>query len=172
MRYDIIKNYNPEEFRRLTGVKPDTFAVMVEVLGKAYAVKHGHGGRWSKLSMEEMLLATLGYLREYRTYAHTAAGYGISESNLFRSVRWVENTLIKDGRFHLPGKKALIKSDMQYEAVPVDATETPCERKKKQRKRYSGKKKRHTMKTQVLADKYARAHSIQNLIYINSIILQ
>jgi hypothetical protein len=130
MRYDNIKNYSPEEFRRLTGVKPDTFAVMVEVSGKAYAVKDGHGGRWSKLSMEEMLLARHGYLREYRTYAHIAAGYGISESNLFRSVRRVENTLIKDGRFHQPGKKALIRSDMQYEAVPVDAAETPCERKK------------------------------------------
>jgi hypothetical protein len=131
MRYDIIKNYNPEEFRRLTGVKPDTFAVMVEYQERLTLLKTGTVVRWSKLSMEEMLLARHGYLREYRTYAHIAAGYGISESNLFRSVRRVENTLIKDGRFHLPCKKALIKSDMQYEVVLVDATETPCERPKK-----------------------------------------
>jgi hypothetical protein len=39
--------------------------------------------------------------------------------------------LIKDGRFHLPGKKALAKNDVQYEVVLVDATETPCERPKK-----------------------------------------
>jgi hypothetical protein len=75
-----------------------------------------------------MLWATLGYLREYRTYAHIAADFGLSESTLFRAVRWVENTLIKDGRFHLPGRKALVKSDIQYELVLVDATETPCER--------------------------------------------
>lgn len=131
MRYETVKNYKPEEFRRLTGVKPATFAVMIEVLFNAYAVKHGRGGRTSKLSIEDMLLATLGYLREYRTYAHIAAGYGISESNLYRSVRWVENTLIKDGRFHLPGKKALVKSDVQYEVVLVDASETPCERPQK-----------------------------------------
>jgi transposase-like protein len=111
MRYDKIKNYKPEKFRRLTGVKSETFSVMVEVLIRAYAVKHGSGGRSSKLSMEDMLLATLGYLREYRTYAHIAADFGISESILFRAVRWVENTLIKDGRFHLPGRKALVKSD-------------------------------------------------------------
>jgi transposase-like protein len=129
---------------------------MVEVLIRAYAVKHGRGGRSSKLSMEDMLLATLGYLREYRTYARIAADFGISESILFRAVRRVENTLIKDGRFHLPGKKALVKSDVQYEAVLVEATETPCERPKKQQKRYSGKKKRHTMKTQVLVDKKDR----------------
>ncbi|MDR2064326.1 MAG: IS5/IS1182 family transposase, partial [Prevotellaceae bacterium] len=63
MRYDKIKKYKPEEFRRLTGVKSETFSVMVEVLIRAYAVKHGRGGRSSKLSMEDMLLATLGYLR-------------------------------------------------------------------------------------------------------------
>jgi hypothetical protein len=129
--HEIIKNYKPSDFRRLTGVKPATFAVMLEVLCAAYAVKHGRGGRSSKLSIEDMLLATLGYLREYRTYAHIAADLGISESNLFRAVRWVENTLIQDGRFHLPGKKALVQSDVQYELVLVDASETPCELPKK-----------------------------------------
>ncbi|MDR2064717.1 MAG: transposase family protein [Prevotellaceae bacterium] len=141
MKYDNIKNYKQEEFRRLTGVKPDTSSVMVEVLVRAYAVKHGRCCRSPKLSIEDMLLATPGYLREYSTYTHIAADFGISESNLFRAVRWVENTLVKDGRFHLPGKKELVKSDAQYEVVLVDATETPCERQKKQRKRYSGKKK-------------------------------
>jgi hypothetical protein len=58
----------------------------------------------------------------------------------------------------LPGRKALIKSDVRYEVVLVEATETPPQ--KKQQKRYSGKKKRHTMKTQVLVDKkqYAARH--------------
>jgi hypothetical protein len=28
MKYENIKRYKPEEFRRLTGVKPATFAVM------------------------------------------------------------------------------------------------------------------------------------------------
>jgi hypothetical protein len=46
----------------------------------------------------------------------------------------------------LPGRKALVKSDVRYEVVLVEATETPPQ--KKQQKRYSGKKKRHTMKTQ------------------------
>jgi hypothetical protein len=31
----------------------------------------------------------------------------------------------------LLGKKALVKNDVQYEVVLVDATETPCERPKK-----------------------------------------
>jgi hypothetical protein len=131
MQYENIKRYKPEEFRRLTGVKPATFAIMVDALRKAYAIKHVRGGRSSKLCIEDMLLAALGYLREYRTYAHIAADFAIAESNLFRTGRWVENTLIKDGRFHLPGKKALAKNNVQYEVVLVDATATPCERLKK-----------------------------------------
>jgi uncharacterized Fe-S cluster-containing radical SAM superfamily protein len=70
MRYESIKNYKPEAFRRLTGVKPATFSVMIEILRKAYAIKHGRGGRSSKLSIEDMLLATLGYLQEYCAYAY------------------------------------------------------------------------------------------------------
>jgi uncharacterized Fe-S cluster-containing radical SAM superfamily protein len=35
MQYENIKRYKPEEFRRLTGVKPATFAVMVDALLKA-----------------------------------------------------------------------------------------------------------------------------------------
>jgi hypothetical protein len=78
-----------------------------------------------------MLLATLEYLREYRTYAHVAASYGVSESRVFRIIKWVEDALIKDGTFSLPGRKALLKSDMEYGIVLIDATETPVERPKR-----------------------------------------
>ena len=81
--------------------------------------------------MEDLLLATLEYLREYRTYAHIAASYGIAESNIYCGIKWVEDTLIKDGTFSLPGRKALLKSDMEYEVILVDATESPIERPKK-----------------------------------------
>jgi hypothetical protein len=43
----------------------------------------------------------------------------------------VEDTLVKDGTFSLPGRKALLKSDMEYEVVLIDATESPIERPKK-----------------------------------------
>lgn len=78
-----------------------------------------------------MLLMTLEYLREYRTYLHIAASYGIAESNAFETIRWVENTLIRSKEFKLPGRKALLKSDMEYEVILIDATESPIERPKK-----------------------------------------
>lgn len=76
-------------------------------------------------------MAALEYWREYRTYAHIAASYGIAESNIYRSIKWIENVLIKDGTFSLPGKKELLKSDAEYESVLIDATETPIERPQK-----------------------------------------
>jgi hypothetical protein len=131
MKYETLKSYSDEEFRRITGVKRATFEKMLEILRQSFALKHVQGGRMPKLPLEEQLLATLEYLREYRTYAHIAASYQIDESNIYRIIRWVENTLVKDGTFSLPGRKALLKSDRAYEVVLIDATESPVERPKK-----------------------------------------
>ncbi len=124
MKYEKITAYSNTKFRRITGVKRATFQKMVEILQKAYAEKHRRRGRTPKLSIEDLLLATLEYLREYRTYAHIAASYGIAESNIYRGIKWVENTLIQDGTFSLPGRKAPLKRDMEYEVILVDATES------------------------------------------------
>lgn len=131
MKYEIIKEYDEKQFRRITGVKRAAFNKMVEILKKNYAEKHRRRGRKPKLSIENQLLAALEYWREYRTYAHIAASYGIAESNIYRSIKWIEDTLIKDGTFSLPGKKALLKSDASYEIILIDATETPVERPQK-----------------------------------------
>ena len=71
--------------------------------------------------------------RSYRTYFHTSQSYGVSESSAYKTIKWVEDTLIKHPDFSLPGRKALLKSDMEYEVVLIDATATPIERPKKDR---------------------------------------
>ena len=131
MKYEILKSYNEEQFRRITGVKRPTFEKMLEILRPKLKEKLSKGGRKPNLTLEEMLLAALEYWREYRTYAHIAASYGVHESNMYRLIKWVEDVLIKDGTFSLPGKKALLKSDVEYEVVLIDATETPVERPKR-----------------------------------------
>ena len=131
MKYEKIAKYTNTKFRRITGVKRATFDKMVEILQKGYAEKHRRRGRRPKLSIEDLLLATLEYLREYRTNAHIAASYGISESNVYRGIKWVEDTMIRDGTFSLPGRKAPLKSDTKYEVILVDATESPIERPQK-----------------------------------------
>ncbi len=74
---------------------------------------------------------TLMYWREYRTEFHIGLTYGVSESTVCRTIRKIENTLIKSKQFHLPGKKKLLASDTAIEIVLVDATEQPSERPKK-----------------------------------------
>jgi hypothetical protein len=130
-KYDQLSGLRDTQFKRLTGVQRTTFATMVEILASADASRKARGGRASKLSVEDRLLMALEYLREYRTYFHVAQNYGVSESNAFKICRWVEDTLIRDKRFALPGRKALLKSDMEYEVILVDASESPVERPKK-----------------------------------------
>jgi hypothetical protein len=131
MKYENIRSYSDEQFRRITGVKRTTFEKMQEILLPKHREKLAKGGRKPKLSLEEMLLAALEYWREYRTYAHIAASYGIHESNMHRLIKWIEDVLVRDGTFSLPGKKALLKSDAEYEVVLIDVTETPVERPKR-----------------------------------------
>jgi hypothetical protein len=56
MRNKDIKSLKAEDFRRLTGVKAETFAVMLEVVNKAIKIKKAKGGRPNKLTCEQMLL--------------------------------------------------------------------------------------------------------------------
>ena len=131
MKYEQIKELDDEKFRRLTGVKKATFYKMVDILKEAEIKKKARGGRKNKLSIESRLLMTLEYIREYRTYFHVSQSYGLSESTTYDAIKWIENTLIKHPDFALPGRKALLKSEMKYEVVLIDATETPIERPKK-----------------------------------------
>ena len=120
-----------EDFRRLTGVRQETFKKMLEILEEAQNEKKRRGGRPNKLSLEKMLLMALEYWREYRTYFHIGKSYGLSESNVYQAIKWIENVLIKDGTFSLPGKKALLDENTEYEIILPDATETPIERPKR-----------------------------------------
>lgn len=77
MKYNSVKTLKDEAFRRLTGVKRPTFEKMIEILQEAHIKKKSKGGRKNTLSIEDMLLMSLEYLREYRTYFHISQSYGI-----------------------------------------------------------------------------------------------
>jgi len=127
MRYETIKNLNEADFKRLTGVQSETFEKMLAVVQKGL---HNFG-RPPKLSRADQLLMTLMYWREYRTEFHIAQSYGISESTVCRTIRKVEDTLVRSKKFRLPGKKVLQPSDTIFEIVLVDVSEQPIERPKK-----------------------------------------
>ena len=133
MKFDQIKALDDEKFRRLTGVKRSTFTMMLKVLTEADKLKKAKGGRKNKLSIEDQLLITLEYIREYRTYFHISQSYNISESAAYKAIKWIEDTLIKHPNFALPGRKVLLKSDIEYDIILIDATETRIERPKKEK---------------------------------------
>ena len=127
MKYEDIKNWKNTDFKRLTGVRPKTFAKMLAIVEKELP----NFGRPPKLSRADQLLMTLMYWREYRTQFHIAGSYGISEATVCRTINKVEDALMRSGEFSLPGKKVLQPSDTLIEVVLVDVSEQPIERPKK-----------------------------------------
>ena len=144
IKYTQIKDLKEEQFRRLTGVKRSTFEKMVDILKEAHKKKKAKGGRSNKLCLEDQLLVALEYNREYRTYFHIANSYGVSESAAYKTIKWVEDTLIKHPKFSLPGRKALLKSDIEYDVILIDATESPVERPKKNKNDITLEKRKDT----------------------------
>lgn len=130
MKYETIQKLKGTDFKRLTGVERETFDQMLEVIEKGLR----DFGRPPKLSRADQLLMTLMYWREYRTEFHIAQSYGVSEATVCRTIRKVEDALVRSKQFRLPGKKVLQPSDTLFEVILVDVSEQPVERPKKARK--------------------------------------
>ncbi len=127
MRYETVQCLSEEDFKRSTGVQRSTFDIMRQVIEQEL----GNFGRPPKLSWADQLLLTLMYWREYRTEFHIALAFGISESTVCRTIKKIENSLMKSERFHLPSRKALQSGNIELEIICVDATEQPVERPQK-----------------------------------------
>jgi hypothetical protein len=127
MFYANIQDYAPDKFKRLTGVSKQTFALMQEILRTSLPTL----GKPPELGLEDRRLMVLMYWREYRTQEHIGATYGLHKSSVSRTIKQFETLLLRDKRFHLPGKKALRQSETLFEVILIDATECRCERPKK-----------------------------------------
>ena len=91
---------------------------------------------------------TLKYLRQYVTQRYLAVEYGIGKSCISPIVKWTIKTLVNTNQFRLPNKVQNISDNSETRII--DVTESKIDRPiKNQEKWYSGKKKAHTIKTQV-----------------------
>ena len=142
MNYEDVKNSKPGDFKRLFGVTRETFAAMCEVVVETKQLHRR--GRKSNLSIENQVLLTLSFWREYRTLFHLGRDWQLHESNVSRLVRRIENILIKSGRFSLPGKKRLLEDDSIKYAI-VDVTESLIERPKKNRSGFTAENASDTL---------------------------
>lgn len=163
-KYEVLSKLSSTQFRRYTGVIRYVFDIMVLIVVEYDGATKKKDGRPAALCVEDQVLMLLEYYRENRTFFHLGTSYGLAESNAYRAVIKIENILIRSGYFRLAGKKVLL-TDKKIKTVLVDVTETPAQRPKKkkrfkkpvgrsskQKRKYSGKKHRHTHKIQVVLD--------------------
>ena len=128
MTYEDVRNLKDGDFKRLCGVTKETFSAMCQVVLEYK--ESNKRGRKSNLSIENQVLLTLSFWREYRTLFHLGSDWQLHESNVSRLVRRIEDILIKSGKFALPGKKRLLADDALKYTI-VDVTEREIERPKK-----------------------------------------
>ncbi|UZQ29924.1 MAG: transposase family protein [Spiroplasma phoeniceum] len=146
MKFDEFKNINDKEWLILTGIKQDIFNKMLNILQVAEIEKFKKGGKANKLSLENRLLMTLSYWREYRTYFHLGKNFGISEDNCYRNIKWIEYILIKHPDFQqFAGKKALINDYFNDKNIIIDVTKTPIQRPKKDKNNLILVKRKNTL---------------------------
>ncbi len=87
MLYEKLKELSNTDFKRYCGVGRKTFDKMCEIVRRKSAAQRLVSGRPAKLVVEDQVLLSLEYLREYRTMFHIATSWGISESTVSRIVK-------------------------------------------------------------------------------------
>ena len=129
----LQRDISNEDFKRVVGVKIETFKDMVKAVRKHYHNNKSKGGTTKSLSANDETLMMLEYYREYRTFKHIGVDYGVSESTAHYVVTKIEKILIKEPQFHLKTLKHSIPTDdtNDIDIVVVDVTENECERPKK-----------------------------------------
>ena len=149
LRYNKIKNH-PTTFHRLFGLSVDEFERIVKAVEpqweKRVVKRYKRPGRKNKLSLSEQILMLLLYYRSYTTQIFIGFLFGIDDSRVCRQIQRLEPLLAKV----MASTKTRHLHQEEIEEIIVDATEQQIERPKKGQKAfYSGKKKRHTNKTEI-----------------------
>lgn len=162
----------PQTFRRLSGLSVEKFDELLSQLEPLFAQAEVQrlsrtsrrralgGGRHYDLPLADRLLMLLMYYRLYVTHATLSFLFDVDDSTVSRRIRQLEPLLAQF--FRIPERKIEV-STAEIEQLLIDATEQPIQRpsKKAERKRhYSGKKKRHTLKHQVVTDHTGKIQAV------------
>lgn len=156
--YEKIKNYNDRKFKRAVGIPRVLFEIFVGIITFSLNEKHKKGGRKPKLSVENILLMYLKFYRDYNTFFSLANMFGIDEANVYRWIKWSEKVLATGFAGMINELITMSKIDVTHEHL-VDVTECGIQRPKNQeiqREYYSGKKKKHTIKIQIIMDEITK----------------
>lgn len=141
------KVYKEEDYSVIFGVKK-TFEIMKRIVNNSYNEEHKNGGRKDGPTPQERLEITLKYFRQYVSQRYLAIEYNVAKSSISPIIKWTTKVLVKDNSFSLPNKVENINDNS--ESRIFDVTESKIDRPRNgQEDWYSGKKKIHSIKTQV-----------------------
>ena len=148
MKLKKILKMKDRKFKRTVGIPKILFELIMEIIERALIEKHKKGGRNPILNAGEILLMTLIYYRDYPTFLSLGNQFGIDESNAFRWVKWCQSIL------EITFLEMIKIDDLdENQEQLVDVTECTIQRPKNyeiQKEYYSGKKKKHTIKVQII----------------------
>ena len=152
-------------FRRLTGVSATPFDQMLKQLRGPWEQtqrrKRKSGRPWEIGGLEEHLLVLLLYYRCYVTQEFLGFFHRVDRSVICRAIQRVEAQV----KPLLALRREPRVSAEEAEALIIDCTEQPIQRPKDQaiqRAHYSGKEKRHTLKTEYIAAGDGRIVSVSD----------
>lgn len=175
MRYSQLRN-KPRTLRSLTGFNPSEFDALLSSFGAAWDRfvtetfeqranrKRAYGaGRNAHLNqLEDKLLFILFYFRQYPTQAVQGFFFGMSQA---QANEWIHRLsgLLNEAlgyEMQLPERRAAnleaVLSRCPSLEFIIDGTERPINRSKdkdKQKAYYSGKKKQHTVKNNLITER-------------------
>lgn len=154
IRVEKLLNLNDDDFKLHTGLKKHTFYEMLEYLTAVDENNHKASGRKGEKVVCKLVLAVT-YWRDYRPMRQMGLDYDVPKSTICDWIKWVETTLEKWDKIKIQDIKSEIekaKNDgIKVETIIGDVEEQPIERPTiNQEDNYSGKKKRHTTKNQII----------------------
>ena len=137
-------------FRNLIGINIENFDLILSKVTKAWdrnvIKQYKRPGRNYKLSLTDMLIMMLIYYRSYTSQLQIGLIFGLDESRVCRIIKLLEPLIAKIVAIN---KDRTLSYD-EVKAIIIDVTEQPVERpRRKQRDYYSGKKRQHTLKTEI-----------------------
>lgn len=169
---NLQKLYNkPKVFQRLTGLTPNKFQELLTQLEPLFneselkrkkttnRIRKIGGGRKQSLSLGQALFMLLLYYRTYTNHVFMGIIMGIDDSNVCRYFRRTEPLLAQI--FKIPERKVKMSEDEILELI-VDATEQDSQKRKGSG--YSGKKKRNTIKTQIMVSHVGKIKSVSKSV--------
>lgn len=160
-KFNASSLLHKRQFRYLTGVAPDIFLQMAERLRPLWERcclgKNRAGRPWGVGGLEDHLLVMLILYRCHITQDFLGLLYGVDKATICRSLRRIEPL----ARRALGVKRAIRVTADEAQALLIDATEQPVQRPERNQKHwYSGKKKRHSIKNEIVTTEKGRIVSV------------